>query len=378
MDYDAIIVGAGPAGATAAYWLGEAGRRALVLEKARLPRYKPCGGGVPKALLARFPFDFSPVIEREVSRVRFCYRDGREVVAELPDRPVAMVMRERFDLHILRHARAEVRDGMAVTGFRQDETGIEILTQSGETFRAAYLIGADGVHSRIARCAGLRVGSPLGFAVEHELLADDQQLDAHRDTALFLFGSPPLGYQWVFPKGKHLSVGAGSFTARATHLRQVLEQEMAKLGIHVGAARPHGHALPIYTRHEPLQRGRVLLAGDAAGLVDPLLGEGIRYATESGRLAAEAVLAGEVEGYSCRVHQRIGDNLLWGLRLARLFYRHPWGSFELGVRNPRFVEEFLALFAGRTTYRHIVTHLLSTVARGLRHRLPAIHRAVAP
>ena len=231
MNYDAIIVGAGPAGASAAYWLGAAGRRALVLEKAHLPRYKPCGGGVPKAALARFPFDFTPVIEREISRVRFRYLDGCEVVADIPARPVAMVMRDRFDLHILNHARAEVRDGTAVVGLRQDENGVEVITRGGETFGAPYLIGADGVHSRVARLVGLRSARELAFAIEAEAPADDQLLDAYAGTALFLFGTPPLGYGWVFPKAEHLSVGVGSFAARADRLRQTLEQHLSLIHI---------------------------------------------------------------------------------------------------------------------------------------------------
>ncbi|HIP87368.1 MAG TPA: FAD-dependent oxidoreductase, partial [Anaerolineales bacterium] len=164
MECDAVVVGAGPAGASAAYWLGEAGKRVLVLEKERLPRYKPCGGGIPTAVLDRFPFDFSPVVEREIGRVRFRFRDGREVVADLPGRPVAMVMRDRFDYHILHHARAEVRDDSPVVALRQDGASVEVETASGETFRGRYLIGADGANSRVARWVGLRRGRRMGAA----------------------------------------------------------------------------------------------------------------------------------------------------------------------------------------------------------------------
>ena len=129
MGYDAIIVGAGPAGASAAFWLGEAGKRVLLLEKERLPRYKPCGGGMPQAVFERFPFDFSPVVEREVRRVRFRFRDGREVATKLPGRPTAMVMRDRFDYHILQHARADVRDGSPVAELQQDDGGVEVATR---------------------------------------------------------------------------------------------------------------------------------------------------------------------------------------------------------------------------------------------------------
>jgi geranylgeranyl reductase family protein len=369
MDYDAIIVGAGPAGASSAFWLGEAGRRVLLLEKERLPRYKPCGGAIPKVVLERFPFGFSSVVEREVARARFRYRDGREVVFDLPDRPVAMVMRDRFDHHILRQARADVRDCSPVAGVRQDEAGVEVATRLGETFSARYLVGADGAYSRVARAVGLRRRKHMGITYEVEVSAGNGLMAEYAETALFLFGAPRRGYAWVFPKGECLSVGIGAFDGKGAGLRELLRREMVRLGIEVDGAPGRGHMLPVYRRHEPLHRGRVLLAGDAAGLVDPLLGEGVRHAIDSGRLAAGAVLADDPAGYTERVHREIGADLLWGTLWARFFYDYPHASYDQAIRNPCFVHEFLRLLAGQSTYRRMAVrapiHLL------LGRRLPA-------
>ncbi len=370
MEYDAIVVGAGPAGASAALWLGRAGKRVLLLEKEPLPRYKPCGGGIPREALSGFPFDLTPVIEQEIERVRFRFRDGREVTASLPDRPVVMVMRDRFDYHILRHARAEVRDGSPVVALEQDEDGVRVETASGETFGARYLIGADGANSRVARLVGLRRGKRMGAAIEVEAPASDALLEEYRGTVFFLLGTPPLGYIWIFPKADHLSVGIGIFGGKLPAMRRVLRQEMARLGVKVGERDGRGHPLPAYSHHEPLHRGRVLLAGDAAGLVDPMLGEGIRYALQSGRLAAEAVLTGETARYTRRIQRQIGSDLIWGGRWAWVFYHCPQASFELGVRNPLFLPQFLRLFAGRTTYRAMALTAPFKLLLGLPRRHP--------
>ncbi len=369
MDYDVIIVGAGPAGASAAYWLGEAGQRVVILEKEPLPRYKPCGGGVPKVVFDRFPFSFSEVIERWLRRVRFRFRDGREATTDLPDRAVAMVMRDRFDFHILRHTQAELRERSAVTAIEQEESEVAVVTATGENFRARYLIGTDGANSRVARLVGLRREKRMGGAVAAEVPVADRLLKAYGNTALFIFGTPPGGYLWVFPKGGHLSVGIGALQGRFGSMRRILAQEMGRLGIEVDTARQRGHPLPIHLHREPLQQGRVLLAGDAAGLMDPLLGEGIRHAVDSGRLAAQSVLTGDLQTYTQRVHHGIGHDLIWGQRWAQLFYTYPRLCFELAVRNPLFVGEFLRLFAGRTSYRRMAVRALPNLLLGLGRRL---------
>jgi geranylgeranyl reductase family protein len=374
MDYDVLVVGAGPAGASAAYWLGEAGQRVLVLERAGLPRYKACGGGLPTAVLSRFPFDFSPVVERRIGRVRFRYVDGREVVAQLPDQPIAMVMRDRFDLHILNHSRADVRDGVMVVAVTQDGTGAEVLTKSGEIYRARYVVGADGVNSRVARSVGLRQDRAVGITIEVEVPVEDGLLDEYADTVLLLFGMPYPGYQWIFPKAEHLSVGTGAFTATPVRMREALRREMARLGIRLDGLRHRGHALPVYRQNEPLHREHVVLVGDAAGLVDPLLGEGIRHAVDSGKWAAEAILAGDLPAYTRRIHRKIGNDMLWGLRFSHLFYSHPLGGFELGVRNRLVVQEILELLAGRASYRHLAAYAVPYVLRGIGKRLPVASR----
>lgn len=374
MHSDVIVVGAGPAGASAAYWLGEAGQQVLVLEKEALPRYKPCGGAVPQAVFGRFPFGFSEVIERWVRHVRFRFRDEREVATDIPERAVATVMRDRFDLHILDHTQAEIRDRTRVIELRQDESEVTVTTAAGEVFRADYLIGADGANSRVAHLVGLRQGKRMGTALEAEAPVGDTLLQEYADTALFIFGTPRKGYLWVFPKADHLSVGIGAFHESVPNMAGTLQREMGRLGIHTADVRQRGHPLPTHVAHQRVRQGRVLLAGDAARLMDPLLGEGIRHAVDSGRLAAESILASDLASYGHRVEKEIGQDLVWGQRWAHLFYSLPKRSFQLGVRNPLFVEEVLGLFTGSSSYRRMIARALPNVLLGLGQRLPEKQR----
>jgi geranylgeranyl reductase family protein len=348
--HDVIIVGAGIGGATAAYFLRQAGQRVLVIEKERLPRYKPCGGGVPYAALALFPFSFGPVVECEVNSVRYSWRGQHEFSVAVPLHAVAMVMRDRLDYHVLQQAQADVAEGEKVATVEEDQAGITVRAESGHEWRGRYLIGADGANSAVARAHGLRRNKVLGAALEAEVPRQGHLMREYDGEALFVLGAIEAGYLWVFPKREHLSVGIAVFQKGPQMLRELLDACMKSRGIRFEGVPIHAHPLPIYWRHEPLHTRRSLLVGDAAGLVDPLLGEGVRYAIHSGWLAARAILGGELARYSQTVHRLIGNHLMLGHAWAWAFYRHPWGSFRLGVRNPYLNADFVRMFTGKLSY----------------------------
>ena len=154
--YDVIVVGAGPAGASAAYFLSAGGARVLVAEQARLPRYKPCGGAVPRVTLEQFSCDFGDVVECRPREVIYCWQGGQSVTQDLAGRPLAMVMRERFDAQILNSTPADVRDGTPIRSAEENVNGVRVFTEAGDAIHADYLIVADGATSRLARTLGLR------------------------------------------------------------------------------------------------------------------------------------------------------------------------------------------------------------------------------
>ncbi|MFQ6059662.1 MAG: geranylgeranyl reductase family protein [Anaerolineae bacterium] len=367
MDYDVIVIGAGIGGAAAAYYLGEAGCKVLVLERERLPRYKPCGGGVPRSVFRYFPFPLDQMIETRVARIRYSYQGQEEVTIPLPGEPVAMVMRDKLDALVLKQARCAVREATPVTEVVEGEDGVVVSTRDGQEFRGRYLIGADGANSTTARKLGLRRGKLMGAALEAEVPLAPIALADWAQTALFEFGALKGGYLWIFPKREHLSVGIGAFRKSKAKLKNILRQEMAKFGLSLDGVTLHGHPLPIYIRSERLNTARSLLIGDAARLMDPLSGEGIRYAVKSARLAAEAIVQGELDKYTAWVQREIGANLSRARWVAALFYGLPRLCFRLGVRNPRVTRLLAAMLNDRATYfdlsRHILPYLIKSLGR---------------
>jgi flavin-dependent dehydrogenase len=181
------------------------------------------------------------------------------------------------------------------------------------------------------------------------------------DAPLFIIGEVRLGYAWIFPKSDHLSIGIGGLHPRPGELLATLNRVIARYGISLTAAPWHGHPIPIYTGREPLATSRALLVGDAAGLADPLTGEGIRLAIKSGRLAAEAILAGRPDQYPHLIYRHIGLSHTFAIPLSLVFYRLMGLGVALGVLNRLAVAAFLDLIADRAEYPGVILRLVGSL-----------------
>ncbi len=375
-DFDVIVAGAGAGGAASAYFLGQAGLRVLVVERARLPRGKPCGGAIPRPTLARFPFDFTNLIAAEPTAVRFTFPDRPDVDLPLPDRPIVNVRRSRFDAFLLARSGAEVLEGAAVSDVAEDASRVRVRAGDRQV-TGRYLVGADGATSRVARCLGLRPNRRLGGTLEAEVpLGGDRALQAeYGSRAVFSLSLIPWGYAWVFPRGEFLSVGIARFRPGRQDLRLALRREMDRLGIRLDGVELHGHPLPGYQappwpfwRGRPQERlatRRCLLVGDAAGLVDPLIGEGIRYAIRSAEIAAKAISGGDLAGYDRAIWQEMGHSLATAGLTAGTYYRLPWLCYQLGLRNPAAIRQFVDVMVERSSYQGIGRRVIAATGRWL-------------
>lgn len=387
MDYDAIVVGAGPGGSAAALELARAGARVGLFEQHQLPRYKPCGGCLSLKIDRILEPDFHSVVEKTVHRVSLLF-EGVDALRAASSRPLAyMVMRDRFDHFLAQKAQAagaELRAGERVLGVTEEEDCIRVRTQCGE-YVARYVIGADGAASIVARSLGLMPRRRVAVCVEAEVATRASASGEPGDEARIDFGAVPFGYGWVFPKRDHLSVGVGGLRAkignpRAFYDEFLVDQELVDA---VAGERRHGYIIPLYGGSgAPLASRRALLAGDAAALVDPLLGEGIYYAVRSGQLAAQTIaraLADETPGtlaqYARLIEAEIHAELRPARKLAWLLYAFPRAGYAFLKRRREFVERFFGLLRGEAGYAELWREFRPAAAEELLRSLrPALRQ----
>jgi geranylgeranyl reductase family protein len=345
-------VGAGPAGSTAAFRLVRAGARVLLLDRERFPRDKPCGGGLTYRAVRELPVSVDPVVEDVVDRFELGlrYRSRFERRSEGP--LILMTQRRRLDAHLAGQAAAagvDFRDGVRATALEPDGDGAMVRFEGGAA-TAAVVLGADGVNGLTARSLGLAANRRHGVALEGNVLNVHARAREYRGRAVVELGTVPGGYAWVFPKGDHVNVGVGGWESEGPRLRQHLARACAAYGLPSDRLESlRGYRLPMRRPGERTGRGRVLLLGDAAGLVDPLSGDGIYEALVSARLAAGAalnVLAGRAETLD-DAYQRAIDTALartlsasWKAKLA--LERFP--RLVFGIARLPLVWSFTAAF----------------------------------
>ena len=374
-DYDVVVVGAGPGGSTAARFCAQAGLKTLLIEKEKMPRYKACGGCLSLKAVNLLGLDLNPVLERMIYKVKFSYRLKDSFSIEWKQPIAFMVMRDRFDQFLVKQALGRgtrVFEGVRVVGAEEKGDGVEVALNEGERIRCEYLVGADGQESIVGKSLSLLPpkGDGNGFGMESEI-PFDSTFDFPREELQLVhldFGGVPNGYGWVFPKKEGLSIGVGGMLrdGAKTNLRQSFNMFIHGLNyIKQGKVeKVIGHPLPsFYDERQRVAKGKVLLVGDAAHLMDPLMGEGIYYALRSGMLAAEAILQSKESGllasdlYQMKVQEHISENLKWALQFSRFAFQFTGLAYRTLKRYRDLADLYLQVLEGRETYQGFVGRL---------------------
>jgi geranylgeranyl reductase family protein len=295
--YDVIVIGSGVAGSAAAYKLAEAGKNILVLEKELLPRYKTCGGGVISKVGELLPYKIDPVVECKLYKSDiYDHANNLHFLIERDIPIINMTMREEFDYFMLSKAVSigtEIKADKEVIDVIGKQEYVEVITPS-ENFRSKFVIAADGATGITTRKLGIQTKVKRIPAIEHEVIIEQNQLEKLNKTARFDFGLVPNGYAWVFPKKEHLSIGLLTMNKPGINLHQYLKKYYVILGItKVISEERHGYVIPLYSKLNKFVYGRIIIAGDTAGLSDPITAEGISYAITSGIHAASAIINGQ-------------------------------------------------------------------------------------
>ncbi len=298
--YEAVIVGGGPAGSAAGYTLASQGLNVCILDKCHFPREKLCGGLITlrsKEIFENtFRREWDERLFKKTDEVRFLMR-GRLLSTLRGQCPLYPTMRFDFDNYLLSlaaQAGCKLRLGNAVSKIEVDNR--TVVLADGSEIGFTYLIGADGVNTVVGRTLYGRSFNPMtiGFALEVEVPRN--KLPERADAVDIDFGSNPWGYGWVFPKHKTFTVGVGGLHRLNKDMKASLAAFLLQHGLNISEFKVKGQYIPVGDfRPEPGQNS-ILLCGDAAGFVDPITGEGIAYAMQSGRAAAIAILRAQAAG----------------------------------------------------------------------------------
>jgi flavin-dependent dehydrogenase len=328
------------------------------------------------------PFPIDSVVEDSVSQLDVSYRGRMRFVRDSGAPFAHMVMRERFDALLLEHARmagAEFRPASQVRSLDLDGT----VSVHGDGFQAdaSFLVCADGAHSPVGRMAGLGDGIAECAAWEVEVRVNPAALAAYRATAMIDLGYPPWGYAWLFPKANVLSIGIVLPRDQAGSMKRRVQAYVDRLGLGTAETEiARGHKIRFRRGTEPIARGRVLLAGDAAGLADEFTEEGISYAIHSGHLAARNVMRalggdGDLQRYEADVDREIMPELKAARVIGFMFHgmlrRAPRPWMFAGGRFGYLWGAFFAVQRGESTYAREVDRvplLPGLAARMLRTR----------
>lgn len=375
--YDAVVVGAGPAGSCAAYCMAKQGLRVALVDRAVFPREKLCGG----LLSARSKNIFTSIHDEDWDQAIECVSFGAKffhkerLLNSVSDyKPIYFTCRSKFDAYLLEMAEAQgavVMQGATVITVDPDRGSVTL--KGGQTLDADFIIGADGVNGRVARhlYPNSRTRANLAFGLEVELPRNRFRREVC-DPQIF-FGVVNWGYGWIFPKPETLTVGLGGLLAQNANFKASFSTFLQSICGEVPPIVPRGHHIPFGNYLSVPGQKNILLVGDAAGLVEPITGEGIGFAMQSGQYAAEAIVEAANLGSrfdAIRFYQKRYVNIVGMLAAARflrplIFSGAMEPLFAKAIeRSSSAIRKYMDLLAGDIDYPTYTRFLVRKVVTG--------------
>jgi geranylgeranyl reductase family protein len=385
--FDVIVVGAGPAGSTAAKNCAEKGMNTVLIEKQSIPRSKPCGGGVSlkavKMIEGEIP---ARLIEQKVKGFRF-FSPSLDSVDLISEETMGIsVKRDKFDEFLTRLAvksGCELIQSNGLKDFTVNKDGVVCRLDSGKTIRGSIIIGADGANGNVAKKAKIRKewkSDEVGLCLESDIAlckADMDKIDL--DVLELYFINIPFGYGWLFPKKSSISVGIGGSLKHINNPGDIFNgfcKTVSELkGIDLGKPKFEAHLAPFGGVKRKIVADRMMLIGDAAGFIDPFTGEGIYYAMRSGQIAARACKKSLDDGQTKRAffeknYAKVCDedfvkDLKVALRVNWLVHNHFDRFFNIlkGASGKSIVNFSTGATSYRTLQKTLVSNLLRSAFR---------------
>ncbi len=378
--YDLIVVGAGPAGASAARTASQLGLKTLLLEKEKVPRNKLCGGGITPKVLRLLDFNLPDTVMECMTKSARIHVDESCFNFETDRALVYMTSRSKFDTFLTEkavEAGAELRDGTPVSRIEVADSHVEVKAPSGP-FESRMVMGADGMGGPTASCARLYdrwKPEQVAYAIETEVPVGERGVQDFVGSEAYFdmyFGVSPAGYGWVFPKDDHLTVGVGCRLSKLRDAHALFNGFVKKIPQLAGSdiPRPQAHLIPLGGAAEvPLAGERILLAGDSAGFAEPLLGEGIYFAILGAQIAAQTTAEAchrdrfdneFLRSYERRCNEAFGADFDVAYQVARFSYLEQYDMDRVAgfFFSEKSVQEcMVGLMDGSLRYRDARTKL---------------------
>lgn len=368
-DYDVAIIGAGPAGSSAARKLALRGISTVILEREAMPRRKVCGGALSEHAMGYLDFPVpDSLMDWQCHGARVHY-GKRVLTARLPQRIAVLTTRSHFDRFLLDKAREAGARVLQAEATALDETadGVTLSMKDGDAITARRCIIAAGANSRFIKKVRRRDNAEKeGICIEAEVpvMTPDPFADLEGLIDIY-FGGAAYGYGWVFHHGDYYSIGVGGVRSRFTDPMRAMRGFCEEIGISGWEKTAKGHPIPRGGIQRTLSKGALYLAGDSAGFVDPFYGEGLAYAIRSGQLCAEAATlsletpnADPHAEYARATEDEFAENLKYSLLFSKFMYSMPKLFLTTMTTSQKALRRYLHVPLNSVSYKDYLRWLL--------------------